>query len=218
MIHTTKGVRYRVLTPAAVDPQINPSWWTHWAILYSIQCSTTGIIKAAVYAILSVGWRNEGNVLFNDALNTFYLRLYGVKHMVKFNTDSERGNPLPPHVLLFLATARVLLYAPFNRQYSTYHILCYTSRGALTGPRNSSMGPPWRINPTPHRTMNECYYHGATFRSLSGMMHVKDPLLLIGKRIPHIVMAVVSISCCLSGRLPDVWWHVTINNMYWVCH
>ena len=23
------------------------------------------------------------NVLFNDALNTFYLRLYGVRHMVK---------------------------------------------------------------------------------------------------------------------------------------
>ena len=30
---------------------------------------------------LSVGWK-EGNVLFNDALNTFYLRLYGVGHMV----------------------------------------------------------------------------------------------------------------------------------------
>ena len=27
--------------------------------------------------------RKEGNVLFNDALNTLYLRLYGVGHMVK---------------------------------------------------------------------------------------------------------------------------------------
>ena len=27
--------------------------------------------------------RKEGNVLFNDTLNTFYLRLYGVKHMVR---------------------------------------------------------------------------------------------------------------------------------------
>ena len=43
----------------------------------------------------------EGNVLFNDALKTFYLRLYGVTHMVKYHTDSERGNPLPPHGLLF---------------------------------------------------------------------------------------------------------------------
>ena len=25
----------------------------------------------------------EGHVLFNDVLNTFYLRLYGVRHMVK---------------------------------------------------------------------------------------------------------------------------------------
>ena len=27
--------------------------------------------------------RKEGHFLFNDALNTFYLRLYGVRHMVK---------------------------------------------------------------------------------------------------------------------------------------
>ena len=43
----------------------------------------------------------ERNVLFNDALNTFYLRLYGVRHMVKDHSDSEKGNPLPPHRLLF---------------------------------------------------------------------------------------------------------------------
>ena len=44
--------------------------------------------------------RKEGNVLFHDALNTFYLRLYGVRHMVKVHSDSEKGNPLPPHRLL----------------------------------------------------------------------------------------------------------------------
>ena len=43
----------------------------------------------------------EGNVLFNDTLNTFYLRLYGVRHMVKDHSDSEKGNPLLPHRLLF---------------------------------------------------------------------------------------------------------------------
>ena len=42
----------------------------------------------------------ERNVLFNDALNTFYLRLYGIRHMVKDHSDSEKGNPLPPHRLL----------------------------------------------------------------------------------------------------------------------
>ena len=42
----------------------------------------------------------------------------------------------------FRLTARVLLYAPTPRQDSTYHNLCYTSRGALASWRNSSMGPP----------------------------------------------------------------------------
>ena len=41
-------------------------------------------------------------------------------------------------------TARVLLYAPSHRQDNTYHGLCYTSRGALAGTRNSSMGPPMK--------------------------------------------------------------------------
>ena len=31
----------------------------------------------------------------------FILRLYGVGHMVKDHSDCERGNPLPPHGLLF---------------------------------------------------------------------------------------------------------------------
>ena len=44
--------------------------------------------------------RKKGNVLFNDTLNTFYLRLYDVIHMVKDHSDSERGNPLLPHGLL----------------------------------------------------------------------------------------------------------------------
>ena len=39
-------------------------------------------------------------------------------------------------------TARVLLYAPSHRQDNTYHGLCYSSREALAGTKNSSMGPP----------------------------------------------------------------------------
>ena len=60
----------------------------------------------------------ERNVLFNDALNTFYLRLYGIRHMVKDH----------------------LLYAPSHRQDSTYHSLCYTSR-ATTGKLSSLVQP-----------------------------------------------------------------------------
>ena len=80
---------------------------------------------------MHASYRKEGNVLFKDALNTFYLQLYGVRHKVKDHSDSERGNPLLPHG------------------------------------RNSSMGPPWRIDLTTHRIMSERSYHGATSRSTS---------------------------------------------------
>ena len=53
-------------------------------------------------AVMYVGeCERERNVLFNDTLNTFYLRLYGIRHMVKDHSDSEKRNPLPPHRLLF---------------------------------------------------------------------------------------------------------------------
>ena len=52
-------------------------------------------------------------------------------------------------------TARVLLYAPSHRQDNIYHGLCYTSRGALAGTRNSSMGPSHEgLIQRPHRTMS----------------------------------------------------------------
>ena len=52
----------------------------------------------------------ERNVLFNAALNTFYLRLYGVIHMVKDHSDSEKGNPLPPHRLLLSINSKGSYY------------------------------------------------------------------------------------------------------------
>ena len=66
--------------------------------------NSTGSLRFFFNIVLfqsSLEGRKEGNVLFNDALNTFYLRLYGVGHMVKYHSDSERGNPLPPHGLFF---------------------------------------------------------------------------------------------------------------------
>ena len=86
---------------SVMDLRIDPSPCSHLAI--SRQCSTTGVTQSVECAILSVGWcdrERERNVLFNDALNTFYLRLYGVRHMVEDHSDSEKGNPLPPHRLL----------------------------------------------------------------------------------------------------------------------
>ena len=53
--------------------------------MYSLQQQTHNI-----GFLFGVCGRKEGNVLFNDTLNTFYLRLYGVRHMVKDHSDSER--------------------------------------------------------------------------------------------------------------------------------
>ena len=57
-------------------------------------------------------------------INTFYVRLYGVGHMVKDHTDSERGNGCCHMGYSFRLAARVLLYAPSHRQDNTYHGLC----------------------------------------------------------------------------------------------
>ena len=87
------------------------------------QVSRKRMARAHVYVVNEL---KEGHVLFNDALNTFYLRLYGVRPF-----DSEKGNPLPPHTLLLSINSKGSFICTTHRQDNTYHGLCYTSRGAL---------------------------------------------------------------------------------------
>ena len=61
----------------------------------------------------------DGYVLFNDSLNTFYLWLYGVRHMVKEHT--ERGNLLLLHGLLFPISSKGSLYASSHIPWSLLH-------------------------------------------------------------------------------------------------
>ena len=104
---------------------------THTSV-YAYAQTCARVCVCIVYLEISVlNGRKEGNVLFNDTLNTLYLWLYGVSHMVEDHSDSERGNPLPPHGLLFLISSKGSLYASSHRQDNTYHSICYTSRGAL---------------------------------------------------------------------------------------
>ena len=64
--------------------------------------------------------RKEGNVLFNDTLNTR-------------TTEIARDETRCHHIgYAFWLAAKVLLYA-------SYHDLCYTSRGALAGMRNTGI-------------------------------------------------------------------------------
>ena len=62
--------------------------------------------KEIIYLTMhsTIIWK-EGTVLLNKSLNTFYLRLYGIGHMVKDHSDSEKGNQLP-HGLLFLINSK----------------------------------------------------------------------------------------------------------------
>ena len=84
----------------------------------------------------------EGRKYFNLTTHSTHFILYGVTHMVKDHSDNEKESRCRHIGYSFRLTARVLLYASSHRQDSTYHGLCYTSRGALAGTRNSSMDPP----------------------------------------------------------------------------
>ena len=99
--------------------------------------------------------RKKGHILLNDALNTFLLRLYGVRHMVKDHSDSERQNPLPPYRIHF----------PNSSKASFICIITQTGKQIPRPLLHQSMGDtPSRINPTTHSTMIERSYHGATSR------------------------------------------------------
>ena len=92
----------------------------------------------------------------------------------------------------FWLAARFLLHASSHRQDNTYHGLCYTSRGTLAKTRNSSLGPLlsgvcvcvydtptyFSFQPVLHDWCNKgrgmCY-------PICGMVHIKEPLLLINK-------------------------------------
>ena len=92
--------------------QVKISNETVWRVpvrcqLMAIACTSSSYcIYDTFVSILMVDYyskmkrERERTVLFNDTLNTFYLRLYGVRHMVKDHSDSEKGNLLPPNRLL----------------------------------------------------------------------------------------------------------------------
>ena len=80
-----------------------------------------------------------------------------------------------------LAT-RVLLYTSSNRQDSTYHILFYTSCGALSGTRNSSMGPP---------------HEGSIRRPITPWANALTTELHLAPLVFNVIQ--------LDGRAPSVW-------------
>ena len=78
--------------------------------------------------------RKDDNVLFNDAFNTFHLRLYGVGHMVKDHSAKEENHFSHYKCYSFRLAARVLLYAPSHRQDSTLRLNGSTMRDRSNAP------------------------------------------------------------------------------------
>ena len=67
----------------------------------------------------------------------FYLMTHLTHFIYSYHSDSERGNlPLPFHHYSFQLAATDILYAPSNKQDTTYHGHCYTTYGALAGTIN----------------------------------------------------------------------------------
>ena len=90
-MHTHTHTHTHTLTPHTT--------YTHTKLTQSILFS----IALHIWHTNFWDWK-EGNILFNDTRNTFYLRLYCIGHMVSDHSDTKRGYS-------FQLTARVILYA-----------------------------------------------------------------------------------------------------------
>ena len=108
----------------------------------------------------------EGNVLFNDAPNTFHLRLYGVRHMVKDHSYNGKRNPLLfqinskdfflrtiPHTLLHIP--RPLLHKSWRTGMNKNTSIGPRHKGSIRrpiAPRDNSLTTEIHLAPSPKKT------------------------------------------------------------------
>ena len=124
-------LRWTNLMNDSVSLQSNNIWIL---ILTNTECTT----------YISCRWRErEREMFYLTTLSTHFIYGYMASDIWLRTILIVRKETRCRHIgYSYRLTARVLLYAPSHRQDNTYHGLCYTSRGALAGTRNSSMGPP----------------------------------------------------------------------------
>ena len=98
---------------------------------YRIACTTAFVTPVSRGAL-------AGIFFYTMHSTHFYLKLNGIRHMLMGNLDNKTGNLLLSlHGQLFPMNNNDILYAPSQRQDSTYHGVCYASRGALDEARYS---------------------------------------------------------------------------------
>ena len=137
-------VGYRVAPDSLTDTQEER---THTCILQQLfrlhsannTCKTTGL------SIYTLNREREREIFYLTMHSTHFIYGYMASDIWLRTIRTVRKETCCRHIgYSYRLTARVLLYASSHRQDNTYHGLCYTSRGALAGTRNSSMDPKQR--------------------------------------------------------------------------
>ena len=97
-----------------------------------------------VYQKGDIEHNREREMFYSTTHSTHFIYSYMASDIwFKDHSDSEKGNPLPPHRLVLSINSKGSFICTISTDMITHTAcLCYTSRGALAGMRNSSMGPP----------------------------------------------------------------------------
>ena len=75
--------------------------------------------------------RSRKDMIYLTRTQHNFIWLHGVGHMVKDHSARRETRCCHYMCYSFRLAARVLLHAPSHSQDSTYHSLCYTSRGEI---------------------------------------------------------------------------------------
>ena len=116
------------LTLLAVNKKLN--------LIFAEECKCNPLVQFSRFE------EGRKETLYLTTHSTHFIYDYMASDMVKDHSDREETRCR--HMgYSFRLTARVLLYASSLRQESTYHGLCYTSRGALAGTSRFEIDPHW---------------------------------------------------------------------------
>ena len=160
-------------------------------------------LSVSEISTLSALFKEGRTLLFNDALNIFYLQLYGIKHIAREETRCHHMG------YSFQLAGRVLLDASCHIQDNTYHIHCCTScitfpsyyyRGkSVRSWRDRSLDRSFMVDPLSYFSFQPvlhdwCNKGCCMYYPVYRMVHIKEPFLLIGKSSPCGGIGVSSLS------------------------
>ena len=95
-------------------------------------------IQAEDISSVSMNWERDREMFYLTTHSTHFIYGYMASDIWLRTILIVRKETRCRHIgYSYRLTARVLLFAPSHRQDTTYHGICYTSRGALVGTRNS---------------------------------------------------------------------------------